>query len=463
MSAKEFNPAESSRRIDKWKFCSTAIAANTTWMMVSSFLTIYYTNCVSLSTIFVGNMMLICRIFDGFSDIIAGSLIEKTHTRWGKVRPWFVISAVPMIISFVLMFSVPSGSTLSREIYAVVTYILFTVVFYTLNNISYQALLPRFSPTSADRSSISSMKTVFTYIAILGVNMSTTVMLGMFGGMSAQTAWTKVIVIFAIISLVSMLPTFFIKETVGMEDQTKDNGEDGKANTVPLSVSIKALLKSKYFYICLMLFFTYYITNGTSSAGIYFATYVVGNANAYSLISLASMLPSILVMPFVPKVFKKFGKRNSMIYGLVLSGISCAAMLINPQNITLYLILSIFKSVGTLPMVAAMFTLAGDVVDYNEMKTGVRTEGLTTSANGIGQKLGTGLGSALLGWLLAFGKFDSTLSVQPDSAVNAIIVIVIGLPIVIYIVAIILLRFWDLEKYQADILAFRKNRRQAKA
>ena len=70
------NVLEASSRKDKWMYSTSAIGANATWMLVSSFLTIYYTNCVALSPLFVGNMMLVWRVFDGVSDIVAGSLID---------------------------------------------------------------------------------------------------------------------------------------------------------------------------------------------------------------------------------------------------------------------------------------------------------------------------------------------------------------------------------------------------
>lgn len=451
---KENNLAESSRRSSKWLYCIGAIGPNVTWMLVSSFLTIYYTNCAQINPLFIGNMMLFCRFFDGITDVIAGSIIDKTNMKLGKARPWMIITAIPLIVSFILMFTVPSGlDTAGKQIYAAVTYFIFTAVFYTINNIAFQALLPRFSPTSQDRVTISSMRTVFAYISILAVNMLTTVLLGQRGGMTEQGAWTFVVLIFGILSLVSLIFPCFVKETVALPEKKDEQ------KTVPLKDSIKVLLSSRYFYICLFLFLTYYITNGVGSAGIYFATYVVGNANVYGIISLASMLPSIVVMPFVPKLFKKMGKRNAMRSGLVLAAVSSLAILINPSNVALYSAMSILKSVGTLPMVAALFTLAGDVVDYNEMKTGIRTEGLSTSANGIGQKLGSGLGSAFLGWILFYSNFDQTSAVQPDSALTAITFLMVILPIIIFAISFVLVSFWDLEKYQDEIIAFRKSKK----
>jgi GPH family glycoside/pentoside/hexuronide:cation symporter len=98
--------------------------------------------------------------------------------------------------------------------------------------------------------------------------------------------------------------------------------------------------------------------------------------------------------------------------------------------------------------------LAGDVVDYNQWKTGLRTEGIAVSVQSIGAKLGTGLGSALLGWILAWGGYNSALETQSVSTVNAMITIGLAVPLAVYILLFIVLCFWNIEKYQPEITAF---------
>ena len=187
---------------------------------------------------------------------------------------------------------------------------------------------------------------------------------------------------------------------------------------------------------------------------VYYARDVFGNADLMGLLSIAGMLPIMVVSPFCPALFKKFGKRNTMLAGMVISAVSSALILINPKNLVLYLALSLIKSCGSAPLMSAMYTMAGDIVDYTQWKHGVRTEGIATSVNSIGMKLGTGFGSAILGWMLAWGKYDRTLAVQPDSAITAMIFVSVVLPIIIYSTAAIVLIFWDLEKYQPEITKY---------
>ena len=105
--------------------CNTAIA---------SFITLYYTDSVGIAAATVGTMLLIARIFDAISDIVMGTVIDRTNTKWGQARPWFILSILPFALSTILVFAVPDGmSTLGQTIYMYVTYI-FTGVISVGNN-----------------------------------------------------------------------------------------------------------------------------------------------------------------------------------------------------------------------------------------------------------------------------------------------------------------------------------------
>ena len=97
-------------------------------MQSGTYLTLYYTDSVGLAAAAIGTMMLLTRLLDGISDLIMGSIIDRTHTKWGKARPWILWTAIPMGLGLVLMFSVPSGlSSGGKMVYAVITYILMAV------------------------------------------------------------------------------------------------------------------------------------------------------------------------------------------------------------------------------------------------------------------------------------------------------------------------------------------------
>lgn len=428
------------------------VGVNVVWILPSSFLMLYYTDSVGISAAYIGTMMLICRLFDGFSDVLMGVIIDKTQTRWGKARPWLMFMTIPMLLSIFLTFYVPNISVTGQKIYTFITYFVMSVVCYTAVNLAYHSMLPRFSLTSQDRSVVSVIRSVFALIITVVVSTITPMLLAGFGGSGSQAAWSRLTLIYSAIALAAIAITVTqVKEKKLLDEK---NGEMQAETKTPLGEAVRILLSTRYFYISVFLFLAFYISNGTSGIMIYYARDVLGNENLMGLLSMSGMIPMLLAMPFVPALFQKFGKRNCMFYGMVLSVICSVLMLINPRNLILYVALSTVKSLGSAPVMSAMYTFAGDIVDYNQWKHGIRTEGIATSVNSIGMKLGTGLGSAMLGWMLAWGKYDASLTAQPDSAITAMIIVAIVIPAVVSLVSAILLYFWDLEKYQPEIIAF---------
>ena len=452
MDRKEIHSGESTSFLEKVLYGLGDVGVNLIWILPSSFLTMYYTDSALLSASFVGTMMLICRLFDGISDIFMGMIIDKTKTRFGKARPWLLFMSLPLILSVALAFYVPAGiSNGTKQIYSFVTYFIMSVICYTAVNLSYHSMLPRFSLTSQDRCSVSAVRSVFSMIATIVVSTITPLIIEKFGGYNRQMAWTVTVLIYGVIAELCILITFFgIKEKLPVEIGT--SGE--KQSRKEIAEGIKILLSSKYFYISVFLFLTFYISSGTSGIMIYLARDIYGNTDYFGLLNLAGMIPMLVVVPFMPALYKKAGKRNAMLIGAVVAVIIGIFKFLFVKNFVVFLMLQFLGSVASCPLCAALYTLAGDIVDYNQWKYNIRSEGITTSVNSIGMKLGTGLGSAMLGWLLAWGKYDGTLTTQPESALNAMIIIATIIPIFVNAIAAILLIKWDLEKYQKEVSEF---------
>lgn len=458
MRKKERNPLNST----PWeKFCYGMgdVGVNLVWTLPSSFLMLYYTDSVGISAAYIGTMMLICRLFDGFSDVLMGVIIDKTHTRWGKARPWLILMTIPMLLSIYFTFKVPAAGVGMQKVYIFLSYFIMSVICYTAVNLSYHSMLPRFSLTSQDRASVSALRSIFALIVSVVVATITPMLLAGFGGSTSQAAWSKLNLIYCVVAFVAIMITFSQVKEKKLLDENEQSKQAEPA--VPLKEAVKILLSTRYFYISVFLFLSFYISNGTSGIMIYYARDVLGNENLMGLLSMSGMVPLLLAMPFVPALFKKFGKQKPMFVGMIISALCAFLMLLNPKDLMFYVGLSIVKSLASAPVMSAMYTFAGDIVDFNQWKHGIRTEGIATSVNSIGMKLGTGLGSALLGWMLAWGKYDAALAEQPSSAITAMIIVAIVIPALVSLASAVLLYFWDMEKYQPEIIAYLSNREKA--
>ncbi|MDE7132806.1 MAG: glycoside-pentoside-hexuronide (GPH):cation symporter [Lachnospiraceae bacterium] len=430
---------------EKLAYALGDLGSNFVWTFCSSWLTLYYTDSVLMSAAMIGTIMLVLRLFDGVSDIIFGALIEKTRTKMGKARPWFGASIIPLVIIQILVYNVPSGmSAGGKTAWIVITYFLLTVVAYTINNLSYHSMLSRFSLDAEDRNKVSSVRGIFAFLAGLLLSILTPIVLNGNGGSKEQHAWTVTALVFSIACLVLQGITFLVvKEKISCFDDENEKQE----KKGDLKVGISALLSTKYFYISIIVFICTYILNGlVLAAHVYFSRDVLGNGDLYSIIAVASVFSTIIGIAVAPKMFKKIGKRRALITGSVIYIVGCVIGLIGSTQLSMVLAATVVTGIGLAPYVAGIFTFAPDIVDLLELQTKERYEGLVTSVNSVGIKVGTGLASASLGWGLALGHYDGALEVQAASVLTAETVLIYGLPIVMCIICLIAMSFWDIDK-----------------
>ena len=416
--------------------------ANFVWTFTSSFLTLYYTDSVLLAAGVVGTIMLISRLLDGVSDIAFGFVLERTHTRFGKASPWFGLSILPLVITFLLVFHVPQNlSAGGKTVYVIVTYILMTVVVYTVNNLSFHAMLSRISLTQDDRNKISTIRGIFAFMTGLVLAVMTSSLLAAFGGEKQQASWSKIALIYASVCLAFQAICFFgTKEKIPAVSEKTGKQENIRAG-------VQALLHTRYFYLAVLVFiFSYVISGSMLGTAAYYARDVLGDSGTYICIALVYVVFMVVGMVLVPKLVSRFGKRRVMTCGGILAVIGNCIGFLNPYSLTIVLISTAVSSFGQAPYASIMFTLAPDIVDYLEKKKGERYEGLATSANSFGMKVGTGLGSAAIGWCLALGSYSGELSVQPHSALTAEIVLLFALPLVANLLRTVCIAQWRIEE-----------------
>ncbi|MCL2248838.1 MAG: glycoside-pentoside-hexuronide (GPH):cation symporter [Oscillospiraceae bacterium] len=432
-----------SKMITKILYAAGDIGCNFVWTFVSGFLMLYYTDSVGVSAAFVGTMFFVSRIFDGASDIGIGLIIDRTNTRWGKARPWLLWFCIPFVISLMLLFRVPDSlSDMGRNIYIYATYLFLVVICYSFVNLAYNALLPRFSLTVHDRNVVAAVRGLAVVATALAISILTPILLDAFGGVEYQETWGRISTLYAGIALVMILLTFF-----GVKEKIPSSQDDGSVDKVPIKKALAISLKNKYFYVATGLFVVFYASMGLGGVTIFFARDVMGDANLLGLISGVLILPMLLATPFLPALYKKFGKRNVMFVGALIMALGCGLQLIRPDDLMLYVIFAILRGLGSIMFSMPIFTLAADIVDLDEHRHGLRAEGLITSVNSFGMKVGTGFGAALVGWVLAHGNYDADAAVQGQDALNAMIALQISIPMILSVILAILLIFWDIEKH----------------
>lgn len=415
------------------------------WTFIGSFLTLYLTDCVKLSAAniaLMGTIILVCRVFDGLSDIGMGILIEKTNSKLGKARPWFGISIIPLCLVFVLLFSVPEMSQSGTVIYVSILYFLFTVVIYTANKLSFSALLPRISNDAVDQTAISSMDTLFTGVGTLAAAVAIPV-LNAFGGTGLSSSWLKLVLPLTVLALVVQALCFFkVKEKPEIVSCGTDKKEKGD-----IVRGLKALLKCRYFYIALVLFvLTYFYTITSSSMGVYYASEVLGNDNFYAVLNLVPMVTMGIGIILTPILVKQIGKRKTLVIASMCVFLGHLTGALFPYSYYAAVIAVIIKGLGAATAMCQLYTLAPDIVLLIEKEQGLRIEGLAASANSFGSKVGSGLGSAAAMWALAIGKYSAEKATQSPELIRSVIAVYWWIPAVLTGICVVLAAMWNIDE-----------------
>lgn len=167
-------------------------------------------------------------------------------------------------------------------------------------------------------------------------------------------------------------------------------------------------------------------------------------------------------MFFTAFIIKRIGKKNMLIIGVIIYGLGFGMFQFVGTSYFGIMFASALKGIGNAGISSCMFAIVSDTIEYGEWKTGYRTEGLINSASSFGFKVGNGLGSAMLGWILALGNYAENASVQSASSVMAIKALFIYIPVAVAIFQIVIMLFYKLDKEYDGIVEDLKNGKGAK-
>ncbi|MCG7378758.1 MFS transporter [Paenibacillus sp. ACRSA] len=429
-----------------WKerigYGSGDIASNLIWTALSMFVSFYYTDVVGLAAGAIGTLFLLARIMDAFVDVAVGVAVDKTKSRFGKARPWILWMAIPFAIAGVLLFSSPDFGPGGALVYAYVTYLLINIIYSTIN-IPYGVLSSLMTQDPYQRSVLNIVRMIMALLGIVIVANFTMPLVNAFGGQKG--GWTIAFTIFGIVGSILFVITFLLtRERVTPSVVDKP---------IPLKRGLPALFRNKYWVMVLMLnTFFYGSQAATQGINIYYAQYVLGDGNLVGLLTIVQLAPMLLILLMLAPLIKRFGKRNVAMIGIVITAIGALIPVIEPTNLMIVVISTIVKAIGMAPVMGTIFAFMADTVDYGEWKTGMRTEGLIFSASSFGGKAGSGIGGALVGWILAYGGYVGGQISISATALSSIEFLFIYVPFILCVLQFIVLWFYKLDREYPKIL-----------
>jgi GPH family glycoside/pentoside/hexuronide:cation symporter len=423
------------------------------FMFTGMYLLKYSTDVLGVAPAAMGMIFMVSKFWDAISDPIAGYLSDLTESRWGRRRPWMLAGAIPVSVAFFFMLTPPeslSGPALTSWM-AVCVIGFYTAM--TIYNMPHDALGAELSSDYAERNRIFGVKR-----AVFGAG---TLVLFVVIGALAESETPRVLALWiaSIVSIVTLglmlVPVLFLQERSEFQ---------GRGARLPVK-AVMDVLRNPHARLLVMMYFLQQLGIGAVSLMVaYWADYVLGDAAYLSWLMGSLFLASVLSIPFWIRMGRHFEKRT---LGLVSMGVVGAALasigLIPEGGFRVTIGVAVIAGVAIACLDVVLPSIQADVIDYDELRTGERKEGVYFAVWHLAAKVSTGIAAAMVGFLLQGVGFEANAQQSP-ATIDAIRMLMSGVPLVVYGTGTCIFWFFSMTKDDhAGVLAALDARRAAKA
>ncbi len=431
---------------------------------LAAYLLYYFADLGGVEAGAMGLMLLLSRVFDAITDPVMGLISDRTRTRWGRYRPYLLFGAIPFGLTGFAIFAAPDMSPGWLLVWAYVTYGL-TMLAFTAVNVPYSGLLGVISPSAKQRANVTAYRMFFSGFSGIMVGVLATTLVRELGGDDEAYGIMLTMGVFAAISVVCYLITFFT---------TKE-----RIPAAPVSGSIKGdlgTLVRTFAWIAVAIssvFGVLAIASRAASARFFFK-YVAGDDGApvflfldrfgLFLTALALGQVSGVVIGFLLQ--RRFEKSHLIIFGGLLKGIGITVFYFLPLDaVWLQTLAQLLVGLGFGFLMVLSFSMFTDIAEYIDWKSGQQMTALTLAASVFAIKVGAGLGAGIPGFVLQLNGFEpgAQQSVGALAGINMAFAVIPGL---ILIPAGIAMAFYPLThakiaQVEADLAQRRGSDKQA--
>ena len=420
-------------------------------LMIMGYLTVFAVNTMKMSAGLVGTLLLASKLIDGVTDLFAGYIVDNTHTRWGKGRPyeWCVVG---MWLATLLLFCVPAGAaTPVKAAWILIMYLFANSIFNTFLNANGTVYMVRAFSTERQYISLSTYGGVVPMLIVAVFNIIFPALMGSLA--TSQGGWIRLVAIFAVpLTVLGMLRFFVVKETHDVDAKTG-------GNKVAFSDILAVLKKNPYIY---MMAAASLVLNIITNMGVnvFYFTDIVGNVGLMGVLAATQFI--ILPMMFIfPQILKKISVMKLMRIGILCAITGFVINYFAGSNLTLLIIGNLLTGGGAVPISMLAGLIIIECAEYNEFIGLPRLEGSLGAVNGFANKVGAGLGAGLLGILIGAAGYDGNLAVQPASAITMVRLLYSLIPAALYVFVYLICRFYKLDKRMPEIKAANEANRMA--
>ena len=414
-----------------------------TFILSSSFLLKFYTDVMGVSAFVVGIVIMVARFVDGFTDVAMGRICDKAKpTKHGKFKPWLIRMCGPVAIaSFLIYQSGFSDASMGFKIFwLTTTYILWGSVFYTSVNIPYGSMASAISRDPDDRQSLSTFRTMGSTLA--GVIVGAGIPLFAYESVNGQTVlngrtFTVIAGVFSVMAIICYLLCYFLSTERVVPEMPKNEDRGSIKTLLTNAVKNRALLS---IIVASVLMLMAQLTMQAMSNYIFPNYY--NNAPAQSISTFAMMLGMIVAAAVAKPLARKFGKAEvSVASNALAGGISLLLFFVRPESVWVYIALNMASWLGLGIFAMVSWALITDVIDYSELRNGIREDGSIYALYSFARKLGQAASAGLSGLLLSLIGYSQETAFAP-AVLNGIFNISTLFPAIGFIGLALVLWFW---------------------
>ena len=378
---------------EKYSYGVGAFGKDLVYAFVATYLMMFFTDEVGLSSVFVGGLFFVSRFWDAINDPMMGMIVDNTNTKYGKFRPWLLIGTLINAVVLVFLFLNPINFLSGKMVYVycAIAYILWGMT-YTIMDIPYWSMIPSFTSDASERDKISVIPRIFATIGGSTVNTFGLMLISFLGVGSSSVGYFRLGLGISIVFIISTLVTVFNVE----ERNTVENKEKIKIKEV-----FSILLKNDQLLVIIASVIIYHIALFlVGGFALYFFKYAIQNESLYAIFTGLSTIAQVCALMLFPKLVSKLSRK--IVYGMacvlpiigflgmfLISGIS--------TNPILLCMAGIVYNLGFALSSASTTVMMSDAVDYGEYKVGKRSESIVFSMQPFIVKFATAFSGLIVG------------------------------------------------------------------
>ena len=416
-------------------------ADNLVFQMMTTYLLFFYTDVYGLSASAAAILFVVARLADVVESLIIGIMIDHTHSRFGKSRPFFLWYALPYVIFAILTFVTPSFSPNGKLIWAYVTY-LGLGFFYTAVNLPITSILPTMSQNEHELTLLGVIRQFFGSSVQIIVAVFTLPLVAAFGHGNQQLGFLLTIILFGVISLALIWNTFF---------QVRERFSQPERPHQPLSEVWGMLKKNQPWIVISIVILLYWLTTAIKNqTTIYYFKYLRHNEGLVPIVNgftFAALIGVILIV----RAARKIGKKRTMLAGIAIAALGQLLLAFGAESQQLPLIFSgtLINSVGNGLIIGLVSIMIADTIRFG-MSMGIQAEGILASTDDFGVNVGLGLGGLITAGLFHLSGYTANHA-QNAATQQMITLNYAWLPLVLYLMMFIMLLFYNEARMLAAI------------